>query len=265
LRERKRIASELQSYQIALQDKIELLNASNLGLEQFAYVASHDLQEPLRKIIAFSDRITTRYKNAIDGDAQNYIERIANAAIRMRKLIDDLLNYSKMARASMQMKDVDLNKVLKTVIDDLEVPIRNENALVDIGILPVIKGEEVQLLQLFQNLLSNALKFTTPGVSPHVEINATMISGNQLSSNRAIFSRQNYCRITVKDNGIGFEEKYADKIFVIFQRLHGRNEYEGTGIGLAICKKIAENHSGFISANSYPGKGTTFNVILPAG
>ena len=264
LRQRRNITNQLKSYQAALQDQIKLLNASNLELEQFAYVASHDLQEPLRKITSYSDRITARYKNALDAEAQTYFDRIASAASRMRNLIDDLLSYSKNSRAPNEMKEVDLNHVFKTVMDDLELSIKNQNATITAENLPVVKGEEIQLRQLFQNLISNALKFTNPGATPLIDITSRAISENEWPVNSAKKRSKKYFEIDIKDNGIGFEEKYADKIFVIFQRLHGGNEYDGTGIGLAICKKITENHDGFITVKSQPGNGTTFRVILPS-
>jgi PAS domain S-box-containing protein len=251
--QQKEAARQIARYQEELEMRIEELNRSNKELEQFAYVASHDLQEPLRKVRAFGDRLVIKYKDALGEEGKGYIERMENAAERMQVLINELLNFSRISRTTESYIEVDLEKVVRSVINDLEISIEQKKASIDIGHLPVIYAIPSQMRQLFQNLLSNALKFSSPDRDPRIFIEASIVheEGEEM------------CRIKVADNGIGFDEKYADRIFNIFQRLHGRNEYEGTGIGLAIVKKIAENHRGSITARSTPGEGSVFTIVLP--
>jgi PAS domain S-box-containing protein len=235
----------------ALAEQAAKLARSNSELEQFAYVASHDLQEPLRKIQAFGDRLKTKYESGLGPDGLDYLTRMQNAAARMQVLIQDLLSLSRVASNSKPFTMVDLNDVVRTVVSDLEMRIQDAGGRVEMGTLPVIFGDRGQMAQLFQNLIGNGLKFRKPGESPVVKIDsqAQTLPGGW--------------RITVQDNGIGFDEKYRDRIFQIFQRLHGRSEYEGTGIGLAICRKIVDRHSGAIEANSLPGTGAKFIITLP--
>ncbi|MEM9829499.1 MAG: ATP-binding protein [Bacteroidota bacterium] len=243
-----------------LRNKLYALESAKESLEQFAYVASHDLQEPLRKIRAFGDRIATRYADKLDDTGQDYFERMQGAAGRMQTLIDDLLKYSRVGRIQNGFEPVDLNKLLDTVVDDLETTIEESGAKVEVGELPTVEGEATQLRQLFQNLLSNAIKFKREGVLPRIAIQAILLSAEQTNLANQL---TDYYKITVQDNGIGFEEKYLDRIFNIFQRLHGRNQYPGTGIGLAICRKIIDNHQGDIYATSRVGEGSSFHIILP--
>ncbi len=230
--------------EMALLEQADKLARSNAELEQFAYVASHDLQEPLRKIQAFGDRLKTKYEAGLGPEGLDYLTRMQNAAARMQVLIQDLLSLSRVASNSKPFTPVDLGDVVRTVVSDLEMRIQDAGGRVEIGTLPVIFGDRGQMAQLFQNLIGNGLKFRKPGESPLVKIEC---QPHPLPSGASGW------QITVEDNGIGFDEKYRDRIFQIFQRLHGRNEYEGTGIGLAICRKIVDRHGGAITANSTPG------------
>jgi PAS domain S-box-containing protein len=237
-----------------LVEQADKLARSNAELEQFAYVASHDLQEPLRKIQAFGDRLKTKYETGLGPEGIDYLSRMQNAASRMQVLIQDLLSLSRVTSNSKPFTSVDLNDVVRTVVSDLEMRIQDAQGRVEIGALPVISGDRGQMAQLFQNLIGNGLKFRKPGQSPLVKIHS---ESQKMATGEALWW------ITVEDNGIGFDEKYRDRIFQIFQRLHGRNEYEGTGIGLAICRKIVERHRGTITAASSPGSGARFLITLP--
>lgn len=242
IRQRKLAEEEMRAFTVQLQ-------SSNRELEDFAYVASHDLQEPLRKIQAFGDRLKAKYGSALTDEGLDYLQRMQNAAGRMQTLISDLLAFSRVTTKAQPFIDVDLKNVVAEVVHDLEVRIHQNDASVVYDSLPTIEADTLQMRQLFQNLLSNALKFRTPDVAPRIEI-----SGE---------TRGNIATIAVKDNGIGFDEKYADRIFTMFERLHGRGIYEGTGIGLAICRKIVLRHGGDIRAHSSAGAGATFIVTLP--
>ena len=232
------------------------LARSNEELEQFAYVASHDLQEPLRKIQAFGDRLKTRYAAAISGQGDEYLDRVLSSAGRMRVLIDSLLTFSRVTTKARPFAPVDLNEVAAGVVDDLETLIHRTGGTVDVGTLPTIFADSLQMRQLLQNLIGNGLKFHRKETPPEVVVRAEVTAGGA--------DAEPTCRLTVTDNGIGFDDKYTDRIFQVFQRLHGRGEYEGTGIGLAICKKIVERHGGEITAHSRPGDGATFVATLPA-
>jgi PAS domain S-box-containing protein len=237
----------------------EKLQQSNRELQDFAYVASHDLQEPLRKVQTFSDRLATKYAEKLEGDGLEYLERMRGAAERMRKLIQDLLTFSRVSSKAQPFVPVDLEKVSREVLSDLEVKIEETGASVEIRDLPTVDADPLQMRQLIQNLVGNALKFRNPDSAPVVKILAGTSNGNGSTPNG------HFCTIRVEDNGIGFDEKYLDKIFTVFQRLHGRSEFEGSGIGLAVCRKIAERHHGNITAKSKPGEGSTFIVTLPVG
>jgi signal transduction histidine kinase len=245
-----------------LEEKIAELNASNKDLEQFAYVASHDLQEPLRKIRAFGDRLVNKYADAIPSEGQDYIQRMQNASERMQILIDDLLAFSRVSRQPKVFEKVILSEAIEKVIGELEYVIEQTNAKITISVDETIEGLETQIFQVFQNIISNSLKFVQSGVEPIISITSKKILGNKLPINGAIAS-QLYCLINITDNGIGFDEVYTSKIFDLFQRLHARTEYKGTGIGLAICKKIIDSHSGFIFAKSKEGQGSSFLIALP--
>ena len=245
-----------------LSRKAAELARSNAELEQFAYVASHDLQEPLRKIQAFGDRLKTKVDAAGLEDGRDYLDRMQGAAARMRTLIDDLLTFSRVISASQPFVPVDLNAVTKGVLSDLEVRIEETKARVDVGTLPTIEADPLQLRQLLQNLIGNALKFQPPDAQPLIRIDGRILRNPFAGSpDQDPYAEQ--CELSVQDNGIGFDEKYTDKIFAVFQRLHGRTEFEGTGVGLAVCRRISDRHGGTIRAQSKPGEGAKFIVTLP--
>jgi len=250
------VGQEVVGFTVILTDITELkrtqlrLEQSNRELESFAYVASHDLQEPLRKIQTFGERLA-KTSASLSPEGHDYLARMQGAAARMRQLIDDLLAFSRVSAKGQPFTRVDLAAVARGVLEDLETAIEQAGAAISLGELPTLEGDPTQMRQLMQNLVGNALKFRREGVVPSVSIEARV---------DAPASR---CELVVKDNGIGFEEKYAERIFNVFQRLHGRGQYEGTGIGLAICRKIAERHGGRIEARSTPGVGSAFHITLP--
>ena len=254
--------SQDKSFNEILQAKNLELERSNAELESFNYIASHDLQEPLRKIQAFSERILTKEANNFSTFSQDYFRRINAAAARMQNLIDALLSYSKANPSNLSDKPTDLNVLLSEVLEDLQERILDKNASVNFSQLPTLKIVRTQLHQLFINLVSNALKYSKTGFVPEINITANIISGKDISDPNAVVNL-NYWQLSIADNGIGFEQQYEKKIFELFQRLHGTSDYIGTGIGLAICKKIMRNHQGFISAIGIPGTGATFNIYFP--
>lgn len=299
--ERVRAQQALQGYAVKLE-------RSNRELQDFANVASHDLQEPLRKVQAFGDRLVSRHSDALNDEARSYVERMMKATSRMQTLINDLLSFSRVSTRARPFQPVDLNVITREVLSDLEVRIEQSGAKVQVEELPRVDADALQMRQLIQNLVGNALKFRREGVDTVVRVFATpeenipvnghitnVYSPNGHHSNghaangsggtdpatslncsptpeasdltlkpvsNGSVARTGYC-IHVQDNGIGFDEKYLDRIFTVFQRLHGRNEYEGSGVGLAVCRKIAERHGGCITARSAPGQGATFIVTLP--
>lgn len=255
--------TELKAYEKELERKLEELNHSNQELEQFAYVASHDLKEPLRKITAFGDRLNQKYKQQLDEDARFYLTRMIDSANRMEVLMENLLSYSRLSRKLVSFEQVDLNKTLENVLSDLELKIAETNAEIYVDKMPILEASKPKMQQLFQNLVSNALKFVKPNQVPKVWVSASEVSKGEASKLGLDYKNKRYCKIIVKDEGIGFEPEYAERIFVIFQRLHGRAEFEGTGLGLAICKKIVENHQGLIYAESELGEGSRFVMYLP--
>jgi two-component system, chemotaxis family, CheB/CheR fusion protein len=236
------------------------LEQSNNELMQFASITSHDLKEPLRKIHIFSTILRDRYHADEATPAADYLERIMRSASRMMRLINDLLDYSRLS-ADTFFQPTDLNLLMQEVLHDLELAIADKKAVVTIANMPVIDAIPGQLRQIFQNLVSNALKFSRKGVVPQIRVSCERIGMPEFEGNADPNGK--YSRITVKDNGIGFDEQYAQKIFVIFQRLHGREVYDGTGIGLAIAKKIVERHNGFITARGKEGEGAEFIIVLP--
>jgi PAS domain S-box-containing protein len=245
-------------------EKLKLLNAdlekSNRDLEQFAYVASHDLQEPLRKIQTFSNLLSQNLANKESAD--RYLEKIISSAARMTDLIKAVLNYSRLSDTNASFEMVPLNEILTTIQTDYELAIAEREAVIKAGSLPVIYGNRLQLNQLFLNLISNALKFSKE--KPEISITANTVDKDAVPGNEALNGASKYVEIIFKDNGIGFEQQFADRIFTVFQRLHNRQEYPGTGIGLALCKKIVDNHHGHITVTSDPGVGTSFYIYLPA-
>ena len=247
--------TERKRAQQALQSQAEELARSNAELGEFAYVASHDLQEPLRKILAFGDRLKNKHAGALSTEGRDYLERMQNAAGRMQTLINDLLSLSRVTNQHQPLTPVDLADVVRMVASDLEARLSQVNGKVELGALPIIVADRGQMAQLFQNLIGNGLKFSKPGQPPVVKVHGELLNGPQGGGD--------ICQIVVEDDGIGFDEKYLDRIFRVFQRLHGRTEYEGTGIGLAICRKIVERHDGSITARSAPGMGAQFIITLP--
>src|SRR5436190_1919641 len=246
----------------ALARKAAELARSNAELEQFAYVASHDLQEPLRKIQAFGDRLKAKLDAMGIQDGREFLERMQSAAARMQRLINDLLTFSRVISKSQPLVPVDLNQVTKEVLSDLEVRIEQTKAHIDVSHLPTLQADPMQMRQLLQNLIGNALKFQAPNSKPQIQIQAQSVR-KPFNGAAAGGSEQEVCELSIKDNGIGFDEKYSEKIFAMFQRLHGHNEYEGTGVGLAVCRRIADRHGGSIAAKGKPGEGATFTVTLP--
>lgn len=239
------------------------LNIVNQNLEQFAYVASHDLQEPLRKINMFSALLQDKYKDQLNENGVRNLDIIRNASTRMTALIQDLLAFSRVSRQDHLFEKVDLQVVLQQVLMDVDVLIQQKNARIIVDELCTVSGIPLHMNQLFQNLLSNALKFSRKDVPPVIEITSRLLENQEIDSHPQLQNGRSYYEIKVKDNGIGFAPTYARKIFVIFQRLHGRGEYEGSGIGLALCQKIVIAHHGVIYAESEEGQGATFTVILP--
>ncbi|HTE45788.1 MAG TPA: two-component regulator propeller domain-containing protein, partial [Gemmatimonadaceae bacterium] len=249
-RERQRLEALVEQHTRDLADKNVRLEQSNRDLEHFAYVASHDLQEPLRKIQAFSDRITKQYSDKVDDQGRDYLSRMSGAAARMQRLIEDLLNLSRVTTKRNSIESIELRALAQEVLGDLEFRIQSTKGRVEIGDLPRIDGDPVQIRQIFQNLIGNALKFHKPDETPVVKVSAVRLDSGHIE-------------LRFEDNGIGFATKDAERVFLPFHRLHGRSEYEGTGIGLTICQKIAERHGGSIRAESIPGEGSSFVVTLP--
>jgi signal transduction histidine kinase len=256
--------TEQKVYESQLQQFTADLQRSNQDLEQFAYVASHDLQEPLRKIRAFGDRLAAKYQSILEEQGSDYVGRMQSAAARMQILIEELLSFSRVSRPGFLTESLDVNEIVNEIRDDLETQIRREDATLTVGELPSVKGERSQIKRLLQNLISNSVKFHKDGNGTHVDVTGKVVRGADVQNEFNIqLPKLKYARIEVKDDGIGFDEKYLEKIFTIFQRLHGRTEYEGTGIGLAICRRIVANHGGFITARSEENRGSVFIVILP--
>lgn len=260
LSRRQKTLDQLREYEDQLKGQIRQLETSNEELERFAFVASHDLQEPLRKIQSFADLITDRYSNLFDEDSMLFMGKISGSARRMSKLIKDLLNFSRISNHQEVFKTVELNAIVRRILDDQELRIKGMDVQLEVDDLPVIQAVASQMDHLFNNLISNALKFTRAGVQPLLHIQSRVVNGEAYAG---LHPNRPYFEITITDNGIGFEEKYLDHIFKVFQRLHGKTAFEGTGIGLAICKRVVMSHHGYITAHSRPNEGTTFVVVLP--
>jgi len=254
--------TRLRQYQLSLEEKIKDLDRSNKELEEFAYVASHDMNEPLRKITTFIERLENKYKTELGSDGQLYLSRISASVENMRLLIDTLLEFSRTARSNQPYARVDLNLILAEVKGDLELKIEETVAEIKSGMLPVIEAIPSQMKQLFDNLLSNSIKFRRHDEYPLINIRSQRLTAKQKEQYHLDTSK-NWFKIEFTDNGIGFEPEYSERIFQIFQRLHGKAEYPGSGIGLAICKKITEQHKGIIQAAGKPNNGATFTIILP--
>jgi signal transduction histidine kinase len=255
----RKLEQEVQERRLK-EEKIRLLNEQLLEnnlqlkttveeLDRFAYVASHDLQEPLRKILVFSDKLQTKYKDKLDTEVGQSLEKIAKASTRMQSLINDLLKFSRQTTADEDFVAIPLNQLLQDVIADLEIEIEKSSAQIHLDGLPEIWGIPSQIRQLFQNLLSNAIKFRKKSENPAIRIFTEPWNGLN--------------RVIIQDNGIGFDPKYAEEIFMVFKRLHSYHEFEGSGVGLSICKKIIDRHSGFIKAESKIGEGSKFIIEFP--
>ena len=254
--------TKVRNAEHALGSKIEDLNRSNKDLEEFAYIASHDLQEPLRKISTFGQRLGTKFKDVLDQEAEAYLTRMMSSTETMRQLIDNLLEYSRVTRNMQGFEKVDMNILLKAVIKELDLIIDETGTTITHKGLPTIQAMPLQIKQLFINLITNAIKFRKKSEACVIDISAAPLTAVEYAEYGLAIGKQ-YFRISVKDNGVGFEKEYAQKIFIIFQRLHGKADYPGSGIGLSICKKIVDNHNGVIYAESNLNEGATFNIILP--
>ena len=260
IKERKASEEHAKELNRQLLENISLLEAANKDLDRFAFMASHDLQEPLRKIRTFSDRLYLKYQTVLDQEGKNNILRIQKASERMQSLINDILTFSKISVEEGVFVQSDLNKIVSDVLIDMEEEVNAKKATVFVKELPSMLVNPGLIRPLFHNLLSNALKYSKKQVDPiiniHSEISPTITSAGSEANSK-------YCRIYIEDNGIGFDQKYSEQIFGMFKRLHLNTEFEGTGIGLALCKKIVEKHNGFISARSKINEGSTFIISLP--
>jgi hypothetical protein len=261
--DQKKAKEELEKMVLArtseLQNANSALEKSNNELEQFAYIASHDLQEPLRKIQTFADMVKDHLHDR--EMAEKYFDKIIASAKRMSKLINDVLNYSRLTKTGEQFIATDLNKVLKDVLSDFELLIEQKQAVITYTDLPVIKGIPLQLHQLFGNLISNSLKFSEN--TPHITITSKILTPEEVHDHARLNEDKKYVQLVFEDMGIGFEQQYAEQIFIIFQRLNSQRTYSGTGIGLALCKKIVDHHDGIITAKSELEQGAAFTIILP--
>jgi len=259
--ERKASEEKVQELNKQLLDNITRLESANKELDLFAFMASHDLQAPLRKIRMFSDRLLSDHRQGINPDGQLYLSRIQEVSKRMQDLINDILRFSKISSEKEVFEEVDLNKIVREVISEMDGPIREKRATIMMDDLPSLPVNSVLMAPLFSNLINNSLKYSKQQVDPVVRIRHEFSRPDEEEPGREGDTR--YCRIYIEDNGIGFDQKYAEQIFDMFRRLHPSAQYEGTGIGLALCKKIVEKHKGFISARGKLGEGAVFVVSLP--
>jgi PAS domain S-box-containing protein len=254
--------THLKKVEVELQRNIRELNRSNKELEEFAYAASHDLQEPLRKITTFGSRLSNKFADLLDDEGKMYLNRMQAATEHMRNLIENLLELSRVSRNKQPFEPVDMNQLIPEVLNDLELSIEEQQARIKVGPLPVVEGIPSLLRQLLINILSNSIKFHKPDESPRIEISARRLTRKEKEEHYLPPSTA-YIQIDVQDHGIGFDQEYEQRIFQVFQRLHGKSAYPGSGLGLAICKRIAERHNGFISAVGKEGEGALFSIILP--
>ncbi|WP_207493745.1 PAS domain-containing sensor histidine kinase [Aridibaculum aurantiacum] len=255
----------MKRLQLQLEETVHELKRSNANLQDFAYIASHDLQEPLRKITFFADKVKQRYRSEIGPEGEAMVERIESASARMGTLINDLLEFSKVSSSLSALEQVSLQEIFDDVLSDFEATVQQKQATIHVDPLPETKADAVMMSQLFQNLLSNSLKYQRPGVAPVININykKTIAAETRLKV-RSDDMQRIFHVISISDNGVGFDQQHAERIFQIFQRLHGRAEYPGTGVGLAIVQKVVAHHRGYIEAFGEPGKGATFVILLPA-
>src|SRR5882724_4566454 len=262
LTEKKNSEATLLRYQHDLEEKNLELVQSNAELASFAYLASHDLQEPLRKIQTFCNRILDIEATNFSPTTKDHFQRIISASKRMQNLIIALLNYSRLSVSEILFKPTDLNSILAEVKNDLKELLEENNAIIESADLPALNVIPLQFNQLLSNIIINSIKYKRPGVDPVIKVTAEIVTLHETQAGQSM-QIQKYWKIELTDNGIGFDQQYADKIFELFHRLHGRTEYEGTGIGLAICKKIIQKHGGFITAAGKSGIGSTFSLYMP--
>jgi len=255
--------SEKKKQEIVLEQKNAQLEKMNYELQAFAYISSHDLQEPLRKIQTFASRILEKENQNLSAYGKDHFKRMQTAASRMQKLIDDLLAYSRTNTAERVFEKTNLNTIIEDVKDDLKEEIQEKGATIESNELGDLNVIPFQFHQLIYNIITNALKYSGNVRSPRIKITGEILNGIQLNNDK-LSPLDKYCHISISDNGIGFEQQYSEKIFEVFQRLHGKTEYTGTGIGLAIAKKIVENHNGIITAIGEPDKGAIFEIYIPA-
>ncbi len=260
---RKKTEAQIIELNLQLMENIEQLKTTNEDLDNFAYIASHDLQEPLRKIRTFSNMLLTKHIHSLDETSIDYLSKIERSSKRMQLLIDDILDFSRFSSNADSFRDTDLNEIVKIVLSDMDLAVAEKKAIIEVKELPSCHVVPSMFRQLFQNLISNALKFSKPDRAPKINITTEKIKGILIPGIDEKLYNDDYYSVTVSDNGIGFETQYADLIFIIFKRLYSSNRFEGTGIGLAICKKIAEKHNGYIYARSKPGTGSEFIFTLP--
>jgi light-regulated signal transduction histidine kinase (bacteriophytochrome) len=254
--------SSLKNYQADLETTVQKLEATNKELEQYAYAASHDLQEPLRKINIFSSLLQERGHAQFDEKDNEYLNKIINATGRMTTLVTDLLSFSSLKKSD-QFVPTNLNESLKSVLEDLDLVIQQKEAVINTDQFPIIEAIPLQMQQIFYNLVNNGLKFTRDNVPPEITISSRMLDQEEKLSDPRLNIEKEYLELKFQDNGIGFSNQYASQIFGLFKRLHSKDTYKGSGIGLALCQRVAENHHGFIYAKGDPGKGACFFVILP--
>lgn len=255
----------IKEAQLRLEQLVEDLRRTNNNLEDFAYAASHDMKEPIRKIHFFSDRLHHELQGKLNENQSRLFERLQNASRRMGTLIEDLLAYSQATKGIAEQEEINLNEHVKLVLEDLDLEVQQKNAHVRVEELPTLRGNKRQLQQLFQNLLTNALKYSREEIAPEIHIAATLVKGSEVSYYlpSGEDKKPYYYLLQVKDNGIGFHQQDAERIFNVFTRLHTNAEYRGTGVGLSIVQKVVQNHGGFIWAQATPGEGAVFSILFP--
>jgi signal transduction histidine kinase len=250
-------------YQQQLEQKIKETNAYNIELKQIAFATSHDLQEPLRRIQTFNDMLVTKYSEELDGEGRMIISRINHSAQRMQGLIEDLRNFSNLARDESELENINADELLKSVIDSLQEKIDQKNTVIHIGQMPAIIGYRRQLFLMFRSLLDNSIKFSKPAVVPVITIQWVKTTGQELEHIDHKSIKKEFIKISICDNGIGFDNEFRQKMFLIFQRLHNGVEYEGRGLGLAIVEHVMTNHNGYVSAKGEVNQGAVFNLYFP--
>jgi light-regulated signal transduction histidine kinase (bacteriophytochrome) len=256
--------TSIREAEIKLEKTLEELRYSNANLEEFAYAASHDLKEPIRKAQFFANRLNEDLKTTLTTEQISLFNRLEKSQARMQKLIEDLLEYSQAAKGAADQEEIDLREEVKVVLEDLELEIQKKAAKIVVGPLPKLFGNRRQIHQLFQNLIGNALKYSKQNVQSEIRISSSVVKGNEIKSKLPDDAGEKaFHLITVSDNGVGFDQMHADKIFKVFTRLHADEQYRGSGIGLSIVKKVVESHNGFVWAESEPQRGSVFSLLFP--